>query len=329
MDRSKCIHFGALRDETRDTAVEHLRDIIRMLSSTVDRFKSIPKDSQKQPDFGTHKEGQGISIGQEHTQNQEHNDIDISNQSCISILNASGNLLQLISYEKGLSNTPSGKGDLNSVLSNIPSGNGDLNSVLSNIPSGKGDLNSVLSNIPSGKGDLNSVLLSLLSNNQSNLAPISVTSIKAKEICLLFLSEYVLNIISMAPVVSANLVDKLFELYFMTDSNKESEILNKVEEHDQDMMKVKSKIDTSIILEVTWLELIEFCSVCSVWGVRHSLLAATIMAQHHISLTELKAVRSIFTTFDRQLDGNINAFEFQDFLEVSAIVSLSNYRYDL
>ena len=315
MDRSKCNHFGALRDETRDTAVEHLRDIIRMLSSTVDRFKSIPKDSQKQPDFGTHKEGQGISIGQEHKQNQEHNDIDISNQSCISILNASGNLLQLISYEKGLSNTPSGKGDLNSVLSNIPSGNGDLNSVLSNIPS--------------GKGDLNSVLLSLLSNNQSNLAPISVTSIKAKEICLLFLSEYVLNIISMAPVVSANLVDKLFELYFMTDSNKESEILNKVEEHDQDMMKVKSKIDTSIILEVTWLELIEFCSVCSVWGVRHSLLAATIMAQHHISLTELKAVRSIFTTFDRQLDGNINAFEFQDFLEVSAIISLSNYRYDL
>ena len=301
MDRSKCNHFGALRDETRDTAVEHLRDIIRMLSSTVDRFKSIPKDSQKQPDFGTHKEGQGISIGQEHTQNQEHNDIDISNQSCISILNASGNLLQLISYEKGLSNTPSGKGDLNSVLSNIPS----------------------------GKGDLNSVLLSLLSNNQSNLAPISVTSIKAKEICLLFLSEYVLNIISMAPVVSANLVDKLFELYFMTDSNKESEILNKVEEHDQEMMKVKSKIDTSIILEVTWLELIEFCSVCSVWGVRHSLLAATIMAQHHISLTELKAVRSIFTTFDRQLDGNINAFEFQDFLEVSAIISLSNYRYDL
>ena len=132
----------------------------------------------------------------------------------------------------------------------------------------------------------------------------------------------------MAPVASANLIDKLFELYFSTASSKESEILNKVGERGQDMMKMKSKIDTSIMLEVTWLDLIEFCSVCSVWGVRHSLLAATIMAQHHISLTELRAVRSIFTTFDRQLDGNINAFDFQDFLEVRAVITLTNYHHD-
>ena len=300
MARSKCVHFGALRDETRDTAVEHLKDIIRILSSTVDRFKRIPEHSLKQTDFVAHKEGQGIIIGRGHEQNQEHNDMDISNQSCISILNASGNLLQLLSYEEGLSN----------------------------IPNGTGDLNSVVSNNSSGKGDLNSVLLLLLSNNQTNLAPLSVTTIKAKEICLLFLSEYVLNIISMAPVASANLIDKLFELYFSTASSKESEILNKVGERGQDMMKMKSKIDTSIMLEVTWLDLLEFCSVCSVWGVRHSLLAATIMAQHHISLTELRAVRSIFTTFDRQLDGNINAFDFQDFLAVSAIITLTNYHHD-
>ena len=70
-----------------------------------------------------------------------------------------------------------------------------------------------LTNILHTKGGLESVLLSLLSNNKTDFPPLSITSSKAKEVCLLFLSENVFNIVSMAPVGSANLMDRLFELH--------------------------------------------------------------------------------------------------------------------
>ena len=229
-----------------------------MLSASVDQLKRSREHSHEQDDSESHMEGQG--------QGQGHADIDISNESRNSILNASDNLLLLLSYEEGLTN------------------------------------------ILRTKGGLESVLLSLLSNNKTDLPPLSITSSKAKEVCLLFLSENVFNIVSMAPVGSANLIDKLFELHFSMPmiSNTEVKVLENGVEGDKDVMKLISKVDALIRSEVTWSELIVFCSVCSVWAVCHSLRAASLMAQYSISLSELRAVRSNFTTFDRQLDGHIN-----------------------
>ena len=259
-----------------------------MLSASVDRLKRSREHSHEQEDSGSHMEGQGTGLGQGHGQGQGHTDIDISNESRNSIFNASDNLLLLLSYEEGLTN------------------------------------------ILHTKGGLESVLLSLLSNNKTDFPPLSITSSKAKEVCLLFLSENVFNIVSMAPVGSANLIDKLFELHFSMPmiSNTEVKVLENGEERDKDMMKLISKVDALIISEVTWSELIVFCSVCSVWAVRHSLIAASLMAQYSISLSELRAVRSNFTTFDRQLDGHINAFDLRALLEVNVMITLDDYHCD-
>ena len=257
-----------------------------MLSASVDRLKRSREHSHEQEDSGSHMEGQGTGLGQGQGQGQGHTDIDISNESRNSILNASDNLLLLLSYEEGLTN------------------------------------------ILRTEGGLESVLLSLLSNNKTDLPPLSITSSKAKEVCLLFLSENVFNIVSMAPVGSANLIDKLFELHFSMISNTEVKVLENGVEGDKDMMKLISKVDALIISEVTWSELIVFCSVCSVWAVRHSLLAASLMAQYSISLSELRAVRSNFTTFDRKLDGHINAFDLRALLEVNVMITLDDYYCD-
>ena len=123
-----------------------------MLSASVDRLKRSREHSHEHEDSGSHMEGRGTGLGQGHGQGQGHTDIDISNESRNSILNASDNLLLLLSYEEGLTN------------------------------------------ILRTEGGLESVLLSLLSNNKTDLPPLSITSSKAKEVCLLFLSENVFTI---------------------------------------------------------------------------------------------------------------------------------------
>ena len=72
-------------------------------------------------------------------------------------------------------------------------------------------------------------------------------------------------------------------------------------------------------IALTWIQLTNYCLTCAVWALQQSLLAATLMSEYQISLSELKAVRGLFTAFDERMNGHINTSDLPFLLKVSTL----------
>ena len=271
---SAAIQFGPFKDETQDSTLENLREILDLLSGPAD---CIEKGL-----------GSGQSQGSGQVSDQENIEIEISDDAHQSLLKVSMNIFHL--------------------LCPLP------------------DTMGTKSNITGIKGNLNTILLSYLSYNQMSHPPLSISSIKAKEISCLFLSEHVFDLLPMAPVGNLDLIDRLFQLYFLPNLISKDYIIehqheNKDENKNKNKDMNKTKVETDVMIrlkeKITWEELVIFCSICCVWGIKHSILAASMITKFRISLTELRAIRSDFTLFDFHMNGNILASDLQGLLSVS------------
>jgi hypothetical protein len=70
---------------------------------------------------------------------------------------------------------------------------------------------------------------------------------------------------------------------------------------------------------VSWEEATEFCFRGACWGLVNAIRAASMMTEHAISLSELRAVRLLFNKYDDELNGRMHASNLKPLLKVRVL----------
>ena len=80
---------------------------------------------------------------------------------------------------------------------------------------------------------------------------------------------------------------------------------------------------------VSWEEATEFCFRSACWGLVNAIRAASMMTEHAISLSELRAVRLLFNKYDDELNGRMHASNLKPLLKVCVCCPGQTLRSDL